>query len=112
MGHKKVCFNCRKSFNIPYNQPLEESAICPQCSGGLIYLNQKFQPPKQKDVKAWELVEFLYKNGFVYQHVYKDVSLSMRIDEYSSANYAPYPKSMKEAIEFVKAYKGQARRPK
>ena len=58
------------------------------------------------------MAEFIYKNGFVYQHVYKDVSLSWRVDEYSSANYVPYPKTMKEALEFVEAYKGQARRPK
>jgi hypothetical protein len=63
-------------------------------------------------MKAWEVAEFLYKNGFVFQHVYKDVSLSRRVDEYSSANYAPYPKTMNEALEFVNAYKGQARRPK
>jgi hypothetical protein len=112
MGHKKVCFNCRKSFNISYKQLSEETTICPQCGGGLIYLNQKFQPPSQEDIKSWTVAEFLYKNGFAYQHVYKNVSLSMRVDEYSSANYVPYPKTMKEAIEFVEVYKGQARRPK
>lgn len=112
MRHKRVCFNCRKSFNISYEQQSEERAICPQCGSELVYLDQKFKPPKQEDVKAWEVTEFLYKNGFVYQHVYRDVSLSIRVDEYSSANYVPYPKTIKEALEFVETYKGQARRPK
>lgn len=112
MGHKNVCFNCRKSFNVSYGQLSDKKAICPQCSRKLIYLDQKFQPPRQEDVNAWEVAEFLSKNGFFYQHVYKDVSLSRRVDEYSSANYVHYPKTMKEALEFVEVYKGQARRPK
>jgi len=112
MGHKKVCFECRKSFNITYEQFAEEKSVCPQCEGELIYLNHKFQPPKHGDVKAWEVIEFLYNKGFVFQHIYKDTSLRNRVDENSSANYVPYPKTMKEAIEFVEMYKGQARRPK
>ena len=73
-------------------------------------LNQKFQPPKKSDIKSWEVVKFLYENGFTYQHVYKDISKSLRVDANSSENYVDYPTTMREAIEFVETYKEQGRK--
>ena len=107
MGYKSVCFKCHKSFSRPHSAYGHVPEKCPDCGGANSLLNQKFQPPKKTDIKLWEVVKFLFENGFTYQHVYKDISKSLRVDSNSSENYVDYPTTMKEAIEFVETYKEQ-----
>mgnify|MGYP003578356908 CR=1 FL=1 len=110
MGYKAVCFNCRKAFNYNAYADNQAPAKCPDCSQPLALLNQKFQPPKKSDAKAWEVVKFLSDKGFPFHHVYKDVSKSLKVDVRSSENYVDYPTTMKEAVAFVEMYKAQARK--
>jgi hypothetical protein len=109
MGYKAVCFKCRKSYSRPYSAYGHVPKKCPSCDA-IALLNHNFKPPKKSDVKAWEVVTFLHANGFPYHHVYKDISKSLRVDENSSENYVDYPTNLKDANEFIKTYKAQARK--
>lgn len=67
-------------------------------------LSHTFRPPVKTDDKAWDLVKFLWQNGFCFQHIYDE-----DIDNKSNAKkYVTYPKNMAEAKEFVLKYKTQA----
>lgn len=110
MGYKAACFACRKAFNYNAYAEHQAPAKCPDCSQGLALLNHKFEPPKKSDVKAWEVVKFLFDNGFPYHHVFKDVSKCLRVNANSSENYVGYPTTMTEAKDFVETYKDQARK--
>lgn len=108
MGYKAVCFACRKAFN--YNPDVQKNMEqkCPQCSKVLSLVNHKFKLPRKSDNKSWDVAKYLCENGFPYRHVYKDVSKRNTVDENSSSNYVEYPTTMKEAREFIVAYKEQA----
>lgn len=106
MGHKKVCFNCKKTFSLPSDATTSFSLTCPECGGQTTVFNHKFRPPDKGDIKKWKVVEFLKGHGFIYQHVYKDISKRSGI--VSNENYVDYPSTMSEAKEFVLKYKDQA----
>jgi hypothetical protein len=108
MGYKAVCFKCRKSYSRPHSAYGHVPEKCHNCGEPVALLNQKFKPPKKSDIKAWEVVKLLYTNGFTYQHVYKDISKSLTVDENSSENYVEYPTNLKDANEFINTYKSQA----
>ena len=95
MGHKKVCFNCRKAFNVSNDIEEKISMTCPNCGGMTSLLDHKFRPPKITEIEKWKVAEYLKNNGFLYQHVYKNYEI------------VPYPDNMKDAKEFVEAYKMQ-----
>lgn len=103
MGHKKACLHCRKSYNIDnkaeyYNESLRTDAYtCPECNEPAIVLNQKFKPPKRDDNKKWDVVQFLYENGFTYYSIYDG--------PYEHGCSVPYPETMAEAVIFVEKYK-------
>lgn len=98
MGHKKVCFECRKSFNLPMDFTAEYSMACPDCGNQTTFLNHKFRPPKKGDKKAWEVAEFLKDHGFYFQHAYAHIGPGVYLQ-------APYPVNMEDAREFVLKYK-------
>jgi len=58
----------------------------------------RFRPPKKDEKKKWDVVEFLVNEGFEYQHIY---------DEEIINTYVSYPKTMKQAKEFVIKYRDQ-----
>lgn len=101
MGHKKVCLYCRKafSFNI-YNNTNTMNILCPECGKPAILVNHKFRPPKQDDLKKWEVVSLLVKNGFVFQHIYEEIERGMHLQ-------MRYPTTIEEAKEFIEKYKRQ-----
>lgn len=67
MGYKKVCFKCRKAFNIPDIQAVETNLICSNCGGPAKCLDHKFKPPKADDIKAWDMVKnWVDKGGFAF----------------------------------------------
>jgi len=106
MGHKKVCLDCRVSLNMDVSDYSAEKYPCAKCGKQMTLLPHRFRPPKKTDNKGWELVNFLIKNGFPFQHIYQEGS-----NEYiknPSNNYVPYPKNIREAKEFILIYKDQA----
>ena len=102
MGYKKVCLECKISFNRDIDLGSELSYPCPECGKPMTLLSHRFRAPKKNDKKAWETVKFLIENGFPFQHIYK-------IEDRKLTNeYAEFPNTMKEAEEFIEIYKEQA----
>lgn len=93
-----LCFECRKCFKKPQS---EKSRICPECGGPLVEVSRKFSAPKSTDKPQWEKVRFLVQYGFIFQSVYEQ-------GEDSGHYKVTYPKTLKEAQEFVIKYKEQA----
>ena len=107
MGYKAVCLSCRKAFNVSSDYADHIPVKCPECSGKLITFNHKFRPPKQSDIKTWKVVAFLYKHGFNYQHVQKDMPFDTLRNMPEGDRYEEYPTNMNDAKEFVEKYKSQ-----
>lgn len=107
MGYKKVCLDCRKAFNRPINIEKNHISHCPQCEKLMTELYYLFQPPKQTDIKKWNVVKFLVANGFRYYHIREQTLRDENGKVYGSQNYAKYPETMKDAKEFVELYKEQ-----
>ncbi|GAA4902500.1 hypothetical protein [Mucilaginibacter defluvii] len=105
MGYKKVCLNCRVAFNLSQvtNKVI---TLCPSCGVQYKIYNHKFRPPKKTDAKQWRVVQYLYLQGFNYQHVSDDLPSK----EWYASNgyYMRYPKTMKDAVKFVALFKGQS----
>lgn len=64
MGHKLICFKCRKSFSIGTDYSVEHSNVCPNCGNAMTIVDQKFKPPKKLDERQWEVVSFLVEHDF------------------------------------------------
>jgi hypothetical protein len=111
MGYKKVCLNCRKAFNLSIDMEERHISVCPQCTKPMTAMYHLFQPPKQTDIKKWEVVKFLVKNGFTYFHVWETIFRNYKGEITSYRNYVKYPDTMKGAIEFVEKYQEQAIKP-
>lgn len=111
MGYKAVCLNCRKAFNIASYYDGHVPEKCPECSGPLALFNHKFRPPKQTDIKSWQLVAFLYQHGFNYQHIETEMSGGVAEKLPVTERYIKYPENLKDAKVFVEKYKTQARKP-
>ena len=106
MGHKLVCLNCHRVENLGTDLTNIKIGDCPECSSPMHFINHKFRPPKKHDKKAWKVVKFLISEGFTFQHIYTDGN-----SEYSKSpnnNYTEYPKTMHEAIEFVKKHRDKS----
>jgi hypothetical protein len=107
MGHKKVCLECKLTFNRDFDFGSDLTYPCPECQKSMILLPHRFRPPKKSDDKGWQLVKFLLDNGFYFQHIYQNGS-----DELNGKltnNYVSYPKNLPEAKEFIITYKDYAR---
>jgi predicted RNA-binding Zn-ribbon protein involved in translation (DUF1610 family) len=102
MGHKKVCLNCKITFNRDFDSGSELTYPCPECGKPMTLLPHRFRPPKRTEHKKWEVVKFLVENGFYYQHILEPESID-------KTEYAKYPDNLREAKDFVIKYKNQAR---
>jgi len=89
MGHKKVCFTCRKAFSLYDYEAKQVNLTCPECGLDTILLNHKFRPPRRDDLKQWHLAKFLVDHGFLFNHAYKDDKL------------VQYPTNIEDAKQFV-----------
>ena len=89
------CLNSRKSFKRPGANIGQRK--CPHCGEMAINLGRHFKPPKRNDDAQWEKVQFLIDNGFAFHKVYDDEGIQIS-----------YPKTMREAKEFVEKYKNKA----
>ncbi|MDR7787008.1 hypothetical protein [Riemerella anatipestifer] len=74
MGYKKVCLECKDSFNRPFDNGSDLMYPCLECGGQMTLFPHRFRPPKKTEDKKWETVRFLVENGFNYQHIYENVS--------------------------------------
>jgi intergrase/recombinase len=106
MGHKSVCFNCKKAFSLGTDFTKPKHRFCPECKGEVFVYPHRFRPPEKSDTKKWAVVEFLKQNGFYYQHIRKFVE---RIYENAPPpedvfKNIEYPETMRGAKEFVKEY--------
>lgn len=98
MGYKNVCLLCRVAFSEGGDSNFfNTEKECPTCHQKMIFVNQKFKPPKKSDVQAWKMVELLLENGFFFQSVYEKEDGDWAI--------VHYPKTLSEAQEFIKEYK-------
>ncbi|GAA4437313.1 hypothetical protein GCM10023091_16340 [Ravibacter arvi] len=100
MGYKLVCLDCQKAFNLEsdFVERAKQSEKCPECGQVAIRYLHRFRPPKKSDDKAWEVVRFLYENGFAYHR---------HITNADRSGYEKYPETMREAREFVERMKFQ-----
>lgn len=57
-------------------------------------VSQKFKPPKKTDLKSWEVVAYLLENGYTFYSAYD-----------KDGRHIPYPKTLEEAMEFVRERK-------
>ncbi len=107
MGHKKICLDCRLSFNRDFDNGSELEYPCSTCGRPMLLLPHRFRPPKKTDDKGWDLVNFFIQNGFQYQHIYENgIETS---DHYNrQTKYIQYPDNLRDAKEFVVKYKDQA----
>ncbi|NQX96829.1 MAG: hypothetical protein HRT73_02980 [Flavobacteriales bacterium] len=95
MGHKNVCVNCKKSFNLGMGTENLREGNCPECGNKMKLVSHRFRPPKKTDIKKWKVVEYLFQNGFYFDH----------IQDPEHQSWVPYPENMNEAKDFVKKYK-------
>lgn len=105
MGHKNICFNCRKSFNVAVDSKSTKQAKCPECGQAMTLMIHRFRPPKKDDNKKWETVKYLVDHGFTYQQIREEVETK---DERIESVNVPYPENLRDAKEFVRKYKNKA----
>src|SRR5262245_19645324 len=91
-----ACFVCRHSFRRPFAPGVNELP-CPHCGGRAIRLARKFKASPSSDKQQWEKVRFLVAHGFRFWSVHDRDGLSIA-----------YPKTLKEAQEFVKKHSPRA----
>jgi hypothetical protein len=96
-----ACLACCKSFKREFNladgRPGE--MVCPDCCGVAHNFGRHFKAPRKSDKKQWEKIRFLFEHGFRFQKI--------RVEN-NSYESIPYPKTLKEAKEFVVKYKDHA----
>ena len=60
----------------------------------MFLLNEKFKAPLKCDYTQWEIVKMLIDNGFYYQTIFDPITHEK----------IPYPRTKKEAEEFIRKY--------
>ncbi len=108
MGHKKVCLDCKVTFNRDFDSGSDLTYPYPECGKPMTILPHRFRPPEKTDDKKWEVVKYLIKNGFYYQHIYEIEEADKHM--YRQEKYVEYPDNLRDAKEFVEKYKDQARK--
>jgi len=105
MGHKTVCFNCRKAFSMGADLTRPAHKSCPECQGEVFIYPHRFRPPQKNDLKKWEVIEFLKQNGLFYHHIYdKYEFIDQEGNQKECSGCAKYPETMREAKDFVGKY--------
>jgi hypothetical protein len=61
----------------------------------MVRLSRKFSAPPTADLQQWKKVQLLVSRGFLFQSIYDRTSGGARIG---------YPKTLKQAKEFVDAF--------
>lgn len=102
MGHKGVCFTCKKAFSS-YRTKMPK--ICPECSNEIVVYPHRFRPPAKNDLKKWEVVAYLRQHGFLYHYIYEEHEhINENGERRIRSRYVQYPETMRAAKEFVEKY--------
>ena len=68
MGHKKVCIDCRLTYNLDSNfENRLPNYTCPQCNNQMTILPHRFRPPARSNDRKWKVLEFLLASGFNFE---------------------------------------------
>ncbi|MBW4533462.1 MAG: hypothetical protein KME09_05945 [Pleurocapsa minor HA4230-MV1] len=97
-----ACLKCCKSFKREYqivSKNYFDTLKCPNCGDNAHNFGRHFKAPKSTDKKQWEKIRFLFDNGFIFQKI--------RIGS-SHHDIVTYPKTLKDAKNFVIKYKKYA----
>lgn len=97
MGYKSVCPDCKKVVNQGSDYTKFKNINCPECGNEMLFVNQRFRPPKSDAENEWKVVKLLLDNGFRYNPIYAT--------EDGSKIQLKYPTILREAKDFVKKYK-------
>ena len=94
-----ACVTCKTAHKrhvegTPQDYPIKMK--CPVCHENMFHVGRHFKPPKKTNKAQWAKVEFLIKNGFLFQKIRPE-----SINDES----IPYPETLEEAKEFVVKYK-------
>ena len=103
---KKLCLDCKKSFQMSSQDANLSNLKCPEWGKYTITITHRFRPPKIDNDRKWDVVKFLVKNGFQYQHISIFEHDRHGIQRFIA--YAKYPENMSDAIEFIDKFKEQA----
>jgi hypothetical protein len=95
--HPFVCFGCRKSFKRAWPRDISGTRQCPECGGITYGLARKFKPPRKDDLAQWRKVQYLVEQGFRFGTLFDE-----------NGNLVRYPRTLKEAIDFVDRHGGRA----
>ena len=87
VGHKNLCLDCRKTFNQGTDFHDIRKSTCPDCSKPMIQMSNRFRPPKKSDDLKWKVVNYLFDNGFYYQHIKNP----------NDNKYVVYPENLRDA---------------
>jgi tRNA(Ile2) C34 agmatinyltransferase TiaS len=87
-----ACFECRKSFkqHMMVSQLDKHEPTCPQCGDKMSMMGRAFKAPRNSDIKQWQKVELLVRNGFLF-----------------NPNRGKRPKTLREAKVLVKLKRGE-----
>lgn len=98
-----VCVPCRASFRRPFQKGVDFRP-CASCGQDAVRVDIRFRTPRKTDNKQWKKVEFLFKHGFYFQKVYRQIARGtfLRVS---------YPRDLAEARGFVVEFKSQAIAP-
>lgn len=99
-GKPFACFECRKTFTRPPVETISEKRVCPHCGAEATMMSHRFRPPKVRESKQWEKVEYLVNHGFFFQKVHRKEGLAWYRVE--------YPSTLEDAKAFVEEFKDQA----
>jgi hypothetical protein len=96
-----ACLRCCKSFKraVDITQGWQRELPCPECGGSSYNVGRHFKPPNKSDKQQWEKVAYLLEHGFHFQKIH---------DQEHGGQNVPYPKTLKDAKEFVLKYKRYA----
>ena len=98
MGYKNVCLDCKKAYSLGTDFTKFRDQVCPECNTPMVFLSQRFRPPKQTDERKWRTVRFLVEHGFIYQPIFTN----------HGKDQVGYPDNLKDAEAFVHTYSEQA----
>jgi hypothetical protein len=65
----------------------------------MVRLNRKFSAPPTVDIQQWKKVQLLVARGFLFQPIHDGTEARARVG---------YPKTLRQAKEFVVAFAAQA----
>ncbi len=97
-----ACLSCKTAHKRHVEGSLSDYPLnmeCPICKSTTFNLGRHFKAPKISDKDQWKKEAFLIENGFLFQKIRPEENCQDSVS---------YPKTLKEAKEFVIKYKNWA----